>query len=92
MSGTILFGRDEELAAVDELVDELPGRGSALLIRGAPGIGKSSLLDHAVIRAWNSGFIVLEASGVQIEAHLPFAGLHQLTRTMTDRVSHLPPT
>ncbi|MER5362483.1 AAA family ATPase [Streptomyces sp. NPDC002785] len=92
MSGTILFGRDRELAAVDELVDGLPERGSALLIRGAPGIGKSSLLDHAVTRARNSGLTALKASGVQTETHLPFAGLHQLTHTMTDRISHLPPT
>ncbi|MGW1807082.1 AAA family ATPase [Streptomyces sp. NPDC002078] len=92
MSGIILFGRDEELPTVDELVDGLPERGSALLIRGATGIGKSCLLDHATTRARNSGFTVLRASGVQAETHLPFAGLHQLTHTMTDRVSRLPPT
>ncbi|WP_306190884.1 AAA family ATPase [Streptomyces sp. MK5] len=92
MSGTVLFGRDEELETVDELVDGLPERGSALLIQGAPGIGKSCLLDHAATRARNSGFTVLRASGVQAETHLPFAGLHQLTHTMTDRVSSLPPT
>ncbi|MBL1097713.1 ATP-binding protein [Streptomyces coffeae] len=91
MSGNILFGRDKELATVDEWVDGLPERGSALLIQGAPGIGKSSLLAHAVTQAQNSGFMVLKASGVQAETHLPFAGLHQLTRTMVDRVSHLPP-
>ncbi|MHB6910572.1 ATP-binding protein [Streptomyces sp. DB-54] len=91
MSATTLFGRDEELATVDGFVDGLPGRGSALLIRGAPGIGKSALLEHAVTRARNSGFTVLTASGVQAETHLPFAGLHQLTHTMTDRVAHLPP-
>lgn len=92
MAGTILFGRDEELRTVDELVDGLPEHGSALLIQGAPGIGKSCLLDHAATRARNSGFTVLRASGVQAETHLPFAGLHQLTHTMTDRVSRLPPT
>ncbi|MFI0788903.1 AAA family ATPase [Streptomyces lydicus] len=91
MSGSKLFGRDEELATVDAVVDGLPERGSALLIQGAPGIGKSALLDHAVTRARNSGFTVLKASGVQAETHLPFAGLHQLTHTMTDRVPRLPP-
>ncbi|WP_326595831.1 ATP-binding protein [Streptomyces sp. NBC_01803] len=91
MPDNILFGRDKELATVDELVDGLPERGSALLIQGAPGIGKSSLLAHAVARAQSSGITVLKASGVQAETHLPFAGLHQLTRTMMDRVSGLPP-
>lgn len=90
MSGTTLFGRDEELAAVDDFVDEVPGRGNALLVRGAPGTGKSSLLEHAVARARGAGFTVLRASGFRAETQLPYAGLHQLTRTMTDRVAHLP--
>ena len=91
MPANILFGRDKELATVDELVGGLPERGSALLIQGPPGIGKSSLLAHAVTQAQNSGFTVLKASGAQAETHLPFAGLHLLTRTMMERVSHLPP-
>ncbi|MEU7019920.1 AAA family ATPase [Streptomyces sp. NPDC046203] len=91
MSGTTLFGRDEELAAVGRLVDGLPEHGGALLVQGAPGSGKSSLLDHAAARARGSGCTVLRASGVQAETHLPFAGLHQLTHTLTDRVQRLPP-
>jgi DNA-binding CsgD family transcriptional regulator len=91
MSHDILFGRDKELAAVDQLVDGLAARGGALLIQGAPGIGKSALMVHAAARARNSGFTVLKASGVQAETHLPFAGLHQLVRTMLDGVSRLPP-
>ncbi|MGW7443952.1 ATP-binding protein [Kitasatospora sp. NPDC054795] len=90
MSGTTLFGRDEELAAVDALVDALPERGDALLIHGAPGIGRSALLDHAAARARACGFTVLRASGVRAESDLPFAGLHQLTHTVTDLVARLP--
>ncbi|MEU3568912.1 AAA family ATPase [Kitasatospora sp. NPDC036755] len=90
MSGTTLFGRDGELAAVDALVDALPERGDALLVQGGPGTGKSALLDHAAARAGNAGFTVLRAAGVRAEAQLPFAGLHQLTRAMADRVPHLP--
>ncbi|MFE0377597.1 ATP-binding protein [Streptomyces inhibens] len=91
MPGNILFGRCAELAIVDELVDGLPERSGALLIQGAPGIGKSTLLAHAVTQAEKSGITVLRASGVQAETHLPFAGLHQLTRTLMERVSRLPP-
>ncbi|WP_437103940.1 ATP-binding protein [Streptomyces sp. enrichment culture] len=91
MAGGTLFGRGEELAAVGALIDALPERGSALLIHGAPGIGKSALLEHAVAHARGSGFTVLRTSGVQAETHLPFAGLHQLIHTMTDRVPRLPP-
>lgn len=36
MPANILFGRDKELATVDELVGGLPERGSALLIQGPP--------------------------------------------------------
>ncbi|MET8545765.1 ATP-binding protein [Kitasatospora sp. NPDC004799] len=90
MSGTTLFGRDEELAAVDALVDALPERGDALLVHGAPGIGRSALLDHAAARARARGFTVLRASGVRAESDLPFAGLHQLTHSVTDLVARLP--
>ncbi|MFE4517776.1 AAA family ATPase [Kitasatospora sp. NPDC056783] len=90
MSGTTLFGRDEELATVDALVDALPERGDALLVHGAPGAGKSAVLDHAAARARARGFTVLRASGVQAESDLPFAGLHQLTHTVTDRLPRLP--
>ncbi|MFJ3582201.1 ATP-binding protein [Streptomyces sp. NPDC090127] len=90
MSGGELFGRAAESAIVDGLVDALPVTGAALLLEGPPGIGKSALLDHAVDRARGGGISVLRASGVQAETHLPFAGLHQLTRTLLDRVPRLP--
>lgn len=86
-----LFGRGEELTALDALVDGLPKSGGALMVRGAPGIGKSALLSRAERRAKRSGLTVLTASGVEAETHLPFAGLYQLTRTMLDRVAGLPP-
>ena len=34
---------------------------------------------------------VLTATGVQSEAHLPFAGLHQLLRPVRERAVELPP-
>ncbi|WP_329466398.1 helix-turn-helix transcriptional regulator [Streptomyces sp. NBC_01431] len=91
MSDQELFGRGEELTALDALVDGLPKSGGALMVRGAPGIGKSALLSRAERRAKRSGLTVLTASGVEAETHLPFAGLYQLTRTMLDRVAGLPP-
>ncbi|MEV1076974.1 AAA family ATPase [Streptomyces sp. NPDC050211] len=91
MSDHELFGRDAEFTALDALVDGLPKAGGALVVRGAPGIGKSALLARAARQAERSGFTVLTASGVEAESHLPFAGLYQLTRTMLDRVPGLPP-
>jgi DNA-binding NarL/FixJ family response regulator len=86
-----LIGRAEELKALDALVDGLPRQGAALVVRGTPGIGKSALLARTAHRASGAGCTVLRASGVETETHLPFAGLHQLTRTVLDRVSALPP-
>lgn len=91
MSGDELFGRARELTALDAFVGGLPGEGSVLLLRGSPGIGKSALLSRAARAAERSGCTVLTASGVQAETHLPFAGLHQLTRGLLDRVPQLPP-
>ena len=76
--GGPIFGRERELARLERLVDGLPERGSALLVRGEAGIGKSTLLAAASRRAEAAGMRVLRASGVQSEARLPFAGLHQL--------------
>ena len=64
------------------------GRGEVLVIRGEPGIGKTTLLDQAVDQA--SGFQVARATGVESEMELPYAGLHQLCLPMLDRLTLLP--
>jgi DNA-binding CsgD family transcriptional regulator/tetratricopeptide (TPR) repeat protein len=86
-----IIGREHELARLKELVDGVSARGAALLVRGEPGIGKSTLLAAAVRYAETAGVRVLRANGVQSEAHLPFAGLHQLVLPVLDRAEHLPP-
>jgi predicted ATPase len=64
--------------------------GGALVLYGEPGIGKSRLLAVAAGLARDRGFTVLSAAGVQSEAHLPFAGLHQLLRPLRFRAADLP--
>jgi DNA-binding CsgD family transcriptional regulator len=64
--------------------------GGALVLYGEPGIGKSRLLAVAAGLARERGFTVLSAAGVQSEAHLPFAGLHQLVRPLRFRAADLP--
>jgi DNA-binding CsgD family transcriptional regulator len=86
-----LFGRDRELGAVAELVGRLGrGAGGALVISGDAGMGKSALLQAAAAQARESGARVLSASGVQSEARLPFAGLHQLLRPVLPQAERLP--
>ena len=85
-----LLGRDRELQAVDALVGRANEGGGALLIRGDAGIGKSALLGHATETAEAAGLRVLRAVGVRTEAHLPFAGLHQLLRPVMGGLDQLP--
>ncbi|GII34304.1 ATP-binding protein [Planotetraspora mira] len=85
-----LFGREREVAKLAGLVDRVHERGDALVVRGAPGIGKSALLAVATERAEARDLLVSTASGVQSETHLPFAGLHQLLRPMLGAADQLP--
>ncbi|HEX4720295.1 MAG TPA: AAA family ATPase [Thermoleophilaceae bacterium] len=86
-----LIGRAQEQALLTSLLDEVATRGQALVLRGEPGIGKSRLLSEATRAAHERGMTVLAAAGVQSEAHLPFAGLHQLLRPVRELARDLPP-
>jgi predicted ATPase len=85
-----LVGRDRELGLLRSLLDEVSARGRSLLLRGEPGVGKSRLLSDTALAARERGMSVLTATGVQSEAHLPFAGLHQLLRPVRGRAADLP--
>src|SRR5947209_7788241 len=73
-----LIGREAELEILVRLVDCASERGGALVVRGEPGVGKTSLLKAAIRRATDSGLRVLRTVGVQSETDLAFSGLHQL--------------
>jgi DNA-binding CsgD family transcriptional regulator len=85
-----LIGRDAEADLVDAVVDQLPDRGGALLLRGEPGIGKSALLQRGRYKAGVLGARMLAAVGVESEAELAFAGLHQLLQPVLGRMQSLP--
>src|SRR5262245_52063007 len=86
-----LIGRDRELQVLAECIDATRrSTGGAVLVRGEAGIGKSSLLEATRSRAAASRFQILTATGVQSECRLPFAGLHQLLRTVFDHVDRMP--
>src|SRR5436190_24364188 len=85
----VLHGRAVESAAVAALVDEAwASRGGALVLRGQPGVGKSSLLRDAIERA--EGTQVLTTRGIESEFPLPFAALHRLLRPVMSHASRLP--
>jgi DNA-binding CsgD family transcriptional regulator len=85
-----LLGRDRERRLLRSLLEEVSARGQSLLLRGEPGVGKSRLLSDIAVVARERGMSVLAATGVQSEAHLPFAGLHQLLRPVRGRTAELP--
>ncbi|WP_190136619.1 helix-turn-helix transcriptional regulator [Streptomyces longispororuber] len=70
-----MVGRERERTALADFVAADGGR--ALVLRGDAGVGKSALLDHVAALAAGRGHRVLRAAGVEAEAELPFAGLHQ---------------
>jgi DNA-binding CsgD family transcriptional regulator len=87
-----LFGRDGELRVITELIEGAAAAGGALLLRGEAGIGKSVLLAAAVSAGTTVGHDVLRTTGVEAEAELPFAGLHQLLRPLMADAGRLPAT
>src|SRR5262245_59939920 len=86
---TMLVGRESELGAIDRLLGGArDARSGVLVLRGVAGVGKTAPLDAAVAAAGD--FRVLRAEGVQAEAELAFAGLHQLLRPLAPLLDRLP--
>lgn len=89
-----LLGRDRECRLISRLLDDVRGGdggwGSALVILGEAGVGKSALLAAAAGLARDRGFSVLQTAGVQSEANVPYAALHQLLQPVLPWVDSLP--
>jgi hypothetical protein len=85
-----LLGRGREIVALRGLVAGAREHGTAVVVRGAAGIGKSALVSAASDQARAEGFVVRMAQGVPSETHLPFAGLHQLVQPHLDARAALP--
>jgi predicted ATPase len=84
-----LHGRALEQDRLLGLLDDArSGRSGAVVVVGEPGAGKSALLE--LVRSAAEGMAVLEAKGVQSEATLPFAALHQLLRPAFALLTRLP--
>ena len=75
---------------VKSLLARVADGGGSLLVLGDPGIGKSALVQAAIRRARDRGMRVLACAGAESEAHLSFAGLHQLLRPVLAQAAGLP--
>ncbi|MFI6642529.1 AAA family ATPase [Streptomyces sp. NPDC050504] len=85
----ILFGRGKEKTELDSLLHSArKGTGSALMLWGDPGIGKTALLEYTTAAA--TDFTVLSCRGTRMESGLAFAALHELLWPAADRIEALP--
>ena len=88
---SLLVGRSAELAWIERMLDvACAHRGTALLVSGEAGVGKSRLLEETRAHAEARGFRTLTTAGAQTEADLPFAGLHRLLRPVLSAADGLP--
>ncbi|MFJ9952097.1 AAA family ATPase [Kitasatospora sp. NPDC091207] len=79
MCGPLLIGRRRETDLLDAALARAAGGagGSAVLVRGEPGVGKSTLLERTAREARARGFTVLTAVGAEAETDFAFGALHQ---------------
>ena len=85
----MLVDRRTERSALDSLIASARGGlGSALVLRGEPGIGKTALLEYAIESA--AGFRVARAGSVESEMELAYAALHQVCGPMLGWLERLP--
>ena len=87
-----VVGRDAELAVVSRFVDAVAHGPMALIVRGEPGIGKTTIWNEARARAAAADFAILSCRPGPADAELPYAGLGDLFADVPDEVmAELPP-
>jgi DNA-binding CsgD family transcriptional regulator len=85
----VLVGRARECRQIETLLSDVAASATRCLVfEGDPGIGKTTLLEHAAATA--SGFRLLRATGIESEVGLGFAGLLEVTRSITDLLTVIP--
>ncbi len=72
-----ILGRDAELGAINAFLS-VPGSPKALLLRGEPGMGKSTLWKAAIAGAAEHGYQVRSSRPTEPEAKFSYAGLGDL--------------
>ncbi len=84
-----IVGRKAELAEIDaRIAAAARGRSTTLLIRGEPGVGKSTLMAYAAARA--EGATILRAAGIESQAEFGFAGLATVLAPVVELIERLP--
>jgi DNA-binding CsgD family transcriptional regulator len=88
-TGLGLLDRQTERASIDRaLLSVRNGSSATLVIRGAPGVGKTALLGYAADAAPDMG--ICGVIGIESEIDLEFAGLHELLIPFIRDIEDLP--
>ncbi|MFD6698204.1 MULTISPECIES: AAA family ATPase [unclassified Microbacterium] len=88
---SMLIGREHELRLLRGFVEAAAAGGAALVVIGEAGIGKTALAEATADDAAARGMRVLRAAGVEFEAEVSFASLHQLLAPLVAEFATLPP-
>jgi DNA-binding CsgD family transcriptional regulator len=85
-----LLDRQAERAAIDRVLDAVRGGFSGtLVLRGGPGVGKTTLLRYAIDAARD--LRISHIACVESEISMEFSGLHQLLLPFLPLLDELPP-
>jgi DNA-binding NarL/FixJ family response regulator len=86
----MIVSRVAELARLDDMRAALiRGEGSALVVHGDPGIGKTTLLE-ALVERCGDAVTVVRACGAETEAELAFSALADLLDPVLSQLDTLP--
>jgi len=85
----VLLDRHTERAAIDQVLEAVRnGFSGTLVLRGGPGVGKTTLLRYAVDAA--PDMRVSSIAGVESEISMEYGGLHQLLLPFLPLLDELP--
>lgn len=87
-----MLARHTERTRLDQVLERIrEGHSSTLLLEGAAGVGKTTLLRYVAASAESQGDVkALTVSGIQSEVQFAYAALHQLCRPLMDAMPALP--
>ncbi|MCJ1712906.1 LuxR family transcriptional regulator [Curtobacterium sp. VKM Ac-2922] len=85
-----VIGRAREIAILRGAVHDAAGSGSAFVIDGEAGIGKSSLVADVLEYADSRGLRTLTTTGTLAESAEPYAALHMLLYPLRGGIANLP--
>ena len=81
-----LFGRDGELARVEQVLDGVESGPSGFALEGAPGVGKTTIWREAVEAARRREFAVISTAPAEPDTSLAFSGLGDLVADLAGEV------